>query len=208
VKPVVIETKNGEVLEAALTNEKGYKKSLERSALWTVNPETGRLLPHEPERPLDSIRDEGGWYRATVSGPEAAAARDGDTAVAAGPADAAGRDRERAGPTATAAAARGESGAGDAAAPRGDVLSRLYEVVRARQADMPEGSYTSYLFESGEEKIRKKTGEEAVELVLARDREDLIAESADLVYHLLVLLRAADIDVEEVLSELAGRLEG
>jgi phosphoribosyl-ATP pyrophosphohydrolase len=87
------------------------------------------------------------------------------------------------------------------------VLSRLTEVVRRRQQEMPEGSYTSYLFSSGLDKIRKKTGEEAVELVLARERSEVISESADLLYHLLVLLQAEGIETTEVLDELASRLE-
>lgn len=61
------------------------------------------------------------------------------------------------------------------------------------------------LFKEGAEKIRKKLGEEAIELILARDKDDIIFEAADLIYHLLVLLESADIPLEEVFAELAGR---
>ena len=70
---------------------------------------------------------------------------------------------------------------------------------------MPEGSYTTHLFEKGLDKIRKKVGEEAVELLLARDEKDVIYESADLLYHVLVLLEASDLKWAEVAGELKRR---
>ncbi|MFP4567260.1 MAG: hypothetical protein ACLFNX_12235, partial [Spirochaetaceae bacterium] len=69
MRPLVIATRDGEVLEAALVDEKGYRKSLEQGQLWTLNPETGRLLPHAPAYRLLSIADEGRWYRALVEPP-------------------------------------------------------------------------------------------------------------------------------------------
>jgi phosphoribosyl-ATP pyrophosphohydrolase len=81
----------------------------------------------------------------------------------------------------------------------------LIQVIKERKANRPEGSYTTHLFNSGIEKIRKKTGEEAIELILARRREDIAYEAADLIYHLLVLLEAEDIDLGEVLEELSRR---
>mgnify|MGYP005866851659 CR=1 FL=1 len=87
----------------------------------------------------------------------------------------------------------------------GDVLSRLAEVIRQRRIRLPEGSYTTHLFTSGEEKIRKKTGEEAVELILAREPDEVIYEAADLIYHMLVLLEALGLDYRLVLHELEKR---
>jgi phosphoribosyl-ATP pyrophosphohydrolase len=163
------------------------------------------LLPEKPARKLLSIRDEGGWYRAVVEvssiEPET---RDGRAAPTAAPEGAQTPGQPDA-PQGTPAS--GEPQGTPEREARRDVLSRLYEVVREREKSMPEGSYTSYLFASGPEKIRKKTGEEAVELVLAREHGEIVAESADLIYHLLVLLRASDIEVGEVLEELRGRLE-
>lgn len=195
MKPLVITDADGAVRAAAMTDEKGYRKSLEQGELWTLNPETGRLLPQAGSHRLVSISDEGGWYRAVVDAPAPASGNPAHTvqpkSTSAGPAASAP------GPGADSAGA----GAG------GDVLTRLSEVVRRRQGDMPEGSYTSYLFSSGLDKIRKKTGEEAVELVLARERAEVVSESADLLYHLLVLLRAQGIETAEVLDELASRLD-
>jgi phosphoribosyl-ATP pyrophosphohydrolase len=189
VKPLVITDADGAVRAAAVTDEKGYRKSVEQGELWTLNPETGRLLPQAGGHRLVSISDEGGWYRAVVDAPGGSS----DAAVqeSVGAANATPPDTSSARP-----------GAGE------DVLSRLSEVVRRRQGEMPEGSYTSYLFSSGLDKIRKKTGEEAVELVLARERAEVVSESADLLYHLLVLLRAQGIETDEVLEELASRLDG
>ena len=85
------------------------------------------------------------------------------------------------------------------------ILELLQEVLLKRKRDLPEGSYTTHLFQSGAEKIRKKTGEEAIELILASSRSEIIYESADLIYHMLVLLLSENISIEEVLTELGKR---
>jgi phosphoribosyl-ATP pyrophosphohydrolase len=85
-------------------------------------------------------------------------------------------------------------------------LEMLRQVIAGRRRDMPEGSYTTHLFTKGEDKIRKKTGEEAIELILATDRKDMVGEAADLIYHMMVLLEVKDIPIGEVLAELEARL--
>jgi phosphoribosyl-ATP pyrophosphohydrolase/phosphoribosyl-AMP cyclohydrolase len=93
----------------------------------------------------------------------------------------------------------------------GDVLEGLYEVVLARRREMPEGSYTTYLFEKGLNKILKKVGEEAAETIIAAKDEDagaLAAETADLVYHLLVLLVERGLTLEALAEELRRRRGG
>ncbi len=75
---------------------------------------------------------------------------------------------------------------------------------------MPEGAYTTYLFTEGVDKICKKVGEEATEVVIAsknRDSEELKWEAADLIYHLLVLLQEQKLDLYEVLGVLQKRHE-
>lgn len=213
MQPLVIVSGDGTVLDAVLTDEKGFRKSREQGAVWSLNPETGRLLPYEPARTLHSITDEGGWYRAVVetsAGPSGAATDAPDVVSAPGaPSEAvSGPGEPAAAPAGTDAPSpeRSEAAAAGAPSEQPDILERLYELVRERRRSMPEGSYTTYLFSSGVEKIRKKTGEEAVELVLARERAEMVSESADLLYHLLVLLCASDIEIREVLDELAGRL--
>ena len=87
-------------------------------------------------------------------------------------------------------------------------LSELERVVDDRKQNPEEGSYTSYLFEKGIDKIAKKMGEEAVETVIAaknENKEELVGETADLLYHLLVLLREKEVTLFDVCSELKKR---
>ncbi|WP_053227963.1 phosphoribosyl-ATP diphosphatase [Spirochaeta cellobiosiphila] len=86
-----------------------------------------------------------------------------------------------------------------------DVLDRLWQVIQHRNEARPEGSYTTHLFEKGVEKIKKKLGEEAVEVILANNAKEITYESADLIYHLFVLLTATNVSLESVYLELANR---
>ena len=89
-----------------------------------------------------------------------------------------------------------------------DVLQRLYDVIEARKGDDPKESYTARLFADGLPKIAQKLGEEAVETVIAGaagDAPATVRESADLLYHLLVLWAAAGIAPDEVWAELSRR---
>jgi phosphoribosyl-AMP cyclohydrolase / phosphoribosyl-ATP pyrophosphohydrolase len=89
-----------------------------------------------------------------------------------------------------------------------EILKRLEQVIIDREKEMPEGAYTTYLFEKGVDKILKKVGEEAAEVIIAaknRDPEELKWESADLLYHLLVLLVEQGLPFTEVLKTLEER---
>ncbi len=89
-----------------------------------------------------------------------------------------------------------------------DVLARLFAVIENRKGADPEGSYTASLLRQGPGAAAKKLGEEAVETVIAAlggDRAAIAAESADLLYHLLVLWAATGVEPEAVWSELARR---
>ncbi|MER1998935.1 MAG: bifunctional phosphoribosyl-AMP cyclohydrolase/phosphoribosyl-ATP diphosphatase HisIE [Lysinibacillus sp.] len=91
------------------------------------------------------------------------------------------------------------------------ILPQLKDVIAKREVDMPEGAYTTYLFDKGIDKICKKVGEEATEVVIGaknRDKEEVKWESADLMYHLLVLLQEQKVDIYEVLDVLQKRHEG
>ncbi|HHZ16021.1 MAG TPA: bifunctional phosphoribosyl-AMP cyclohydrolase/phosphoribosyl-ATP diphosphatase HisIE [Peptococcaceae bacterium] len=88
------------------------------------------------------------------------------------------------------------------------VLAWLEDLIREREKERPEGSYTTYLFEKGIDKILKKVGEESTEVVIAAKggkKEEIIYETADLFYHLLVMLRERKIELKEVWKELAAR---
>lgn len=87
-------------------------------------------------------------------------------------------------------------------------IQGLYELLLDRKAAKPEGSYTSYLFEKGLDKILKKVGEESTEVIIAAhalDKRETVYELADLAYHALVLMAELGITPDEVRSELAGR---
>ncbi len=88
------------------------------------------------------------------------------------------------------------------------ILGRVDEVIATRIREPKPGSYTNYLFDAGLDKILKKVGEEATEVVIAAKNEspeDLRGEAADLLFHLLVLLRARDLPIETVWSKLETR---
>lgn len=88
------------------------------------------------------------------------------------------------------------------------VMLELEKTIRDREQDMPEGAYTTYLFEKGVDKILKKVGEEAAEVIIAaknRDPEELKWEAADLLYHLMVLLQEQKLPLKEVLGVLNKR---
>jgi phosphoribosyl-ATP pyrophosphohydrolase/phosphoribosyl-AMP cyclohydrolase len=94
--------------------------------------------------------------------------------------------------------------------PKGDVqfLSYLQDFIEKRKNEMPEGSYTTSLFQKGTRKITQKIGEEAVETIIgamADDDENLIYEAGDLLYHLIVLLTHKGYRIEDVVRELEKR---
>lgn len=95
-----------------------------------------------------------------------------------------------------------------AVADLGRVLEDLYILLETRKRDMPEGSYTSYLFQHGLDKILKKVGEEASEVIIAAknpDRDAFTKEIADLIYHLMVLLVEQKTPLDNITNELVQR---
>jgi phosphoribosyl-ATP pyrophosphohydrolase/phosphoribosyl-AMP cyclohydrolase len=91
---------------------------------------------------------------------------------------------------------------------RADFLVYLQDLIDSRKSEMPEDSYTTKLFQKGINRIAQKVGEEAVELIIeAKDsnRDRILGEAADLVYHLLVLLSAKGYRIEEVVEVLKKR---
>ena len=87
-------------------------------------------------------------------------------------------------------------------------LFGLYNLLLQRKEEKPQGSYTTYLFEKGLDKILKKVGEECTEVIIAgkaEDKKETVYEIADLAYHVLVLMAQMGITVEDVQKELASR---
>jgi len=93
----------------------------------------------------------------------------------------------------------------------GPLLDQLYALIQSRERERPAGSYTTYLFEEGLDKILKKLGEESAETIIAAKNDDdgrLTAEVSDLIYHLLVLLVARGVSLAQVAEELQQRRRG
>ncbi|WP_319559936.1 phosphoribosyl-ATP diphosphatase [Marispirochaeta sp.] len=178
ILPLILKDEKGSIVDVLLESEKGHRKSIEQRIIWYVHKDTGRLLPYKEQTPFKEISKKSGWYEALLFPNQETL-----------PEDQMETSREAAMP----------------AAAGGDTLARLAQVIRQRRINLPEGSYTTHLFTSGEEKIRKKTGEEAVELILARNPEEIVYEAADLIYHMLVMLEALGIDYTAVLAELDKR---
>lgn len=92
----------------------------------------------------------------------------------------------------------------------GEVLCALEATLKDRKANPLEGSYTTYLYEKGVDKILKKVGEESAEVIIAAknpDKSELIYEASDLLYHLLVLLREQGVELDEIKEQLVGRMK-
>ena len=91
----------------------------------------------------------------------------------------------------------------------GEVLTALYKTIDERKSADPEKSYTARLYAKGTEKLAQKLGEETVEAIIAAvtdNRKDLVDESADMLYHLLVLWADRGVHPDEVLAELEARM--
>ena len=90
-------------------------------------------------------------------------------------------------------------------------LTQLEAIIDSRASDRTQGSYTASLIAAGHKRIAQKVGEEGIELALAAvdgDREEVLNEAADLVYHLLVLLRSQDISLSDIVTTLEMRHTG
>ena len=87
-------------------------------------------------------------------------------------------------------------------------MESLMELIEGRRTEKKEGSYTTYLFEKGLDKILKKVGEESTEVIIAakaEDKAETIYEISDLVYHVMVLMIQAGISLDDIKAELASR---
>ncbi len=204
--PLVILDEAGAVADVVACNRKSRNKSVEQGELWVALPENGRVLPYRqggvPCGPF-TLPD-------VDAAPFAVVAAFGHVSTVS---SAGGRQKnvsasdKEAAPAAPAAPSTtaAPSHNADANEARIAVLSDLADLIARRRREMPEGSYTTHLFTKGGEKIRKKTGEEAIEVILAQTSEELTSEAADLLYHLMVLLEWEGVRIETVIQELQRR---
>lgn len=156
--------------------------------LWEVHPATGVVVPAPAELCIASLRDMGGWYYAEA---QDEAGGDQDVSVGAAAPDFLVDDKK---PPKKPDEKKHQN-----------ILQAICDLAVERKKNRPEGSYTTHLFNEGEQKIRKKVGEEAVEVVLAQTDEDMANEIADLFYHLAVLLAEKNIPLSACLAKLEAR---
>ncbi len=206
---------NAESLAKTLASGETWFFSRSRQELWHKGETSGHT-----QRVLDVYVDCDGDALVVQVEPAGPACHTGATscfhtglaapqaAVASGRADEHGGDG-----TAGVAGKRGAVGSADAAMRDAavDVLLQLEQRVLQRHVERPPGAYTTYLFDKGLDKILKKVGEEATEVIIGAknaDAAEVTYEAADLLYHLLVLLRQQDIALADVFRELERRYHG
>lgn len=211
VLPVLIRNSEGELLGTGISNEKGFRKSIERQEAWLLDGNTGRLLPSRRIDGFQEIQHREGYYeiisRGFNSSNEVNPSPASDGSSQSGEAGGASTDAEAAGKN-RVSRMNGLPPADSEKSDGNDIgafLHHLEDTIRQRKKEMPAGSYTTHLFEKGEEKIRKKTGEEAVELLLARDNQELASEAADLIYHLMVLFVQREMKFGDAVDVLRSR---
>ncbi|MCB7142130.1 bifunctional phosphoribosyl-AMP cyclohydrolase/phosphoribosyl-ATP diphosphatase HisIE [Bacillus sp. NEAU-CP5] len=187
IPAIVQDAASKEVLTLAYMNRESYEKTIETKETWFYSRSRGEL-----------------WHKGATSGntQKVKAIRydcDQDALIVLA---------EPSGPACHKGSYSCFSSEKADAQDRFGILNELESVIAKRQAEMPDGAYTTYLFREGVDKILKKVGEEAAEVIIAaknRDHEELKWEAADLLYHLLVLLREQSLPLDDVLDVLAKR---
>jgi phosphoribosyl-ATP pyrophosphohydrolase len=212
VPAIVQDAQSKEVLMLAYMNEESLKRSLESGYTWFWSRSRGEL-----------------WNKGATSGHKQRIVSmsydcDGDTVLVRveqqGPACHTGRyscfynalgasaSAGRTGADAEAAADGSLNGDAEDGSNRFAILGALESVIAQRHAERPEGTYTTYLFEKGVDKILKKVGEESAEVIIAAkngDNDELRSEAGDLIFHLMVLLRERGLPLDEIMAELKNR---
>jgi phosphoribosyl-ATP pyrophosphohydrolase len=181
VRPLVV-ISGGVVVDLLAMNERAYVKTRESRSLWVTDAGGARELPYCPPHGgtarIANVQRGDSWYAVELAAENAAEGCAGDHATP-----------------------KPERAAREPDAP----LDALAATIRERKGANPDSSYTAYLFDQGADKIRKKVGEEAIEVITAASAQELVSESADLLYHLLALLEAQGVRLDHVYAELERR---
>ena len=194
VPAVVQDAQTRGVLMLAYMNAESLKRTLETGETWFWSRSRAQLW-HKGEtsgntqRVVDVFLDCDGDALVVRVEPAGPACHTGQTSCFHNVIQAAGEPQENAGDL-------------------GEVLSALHALVEARKRERPQGSYTTYLFDEGLDKILKKIGEESSETIIAAKNDDrgaLTKESCDLLYHLIVLLVERGVTLTDVRNELVRR---
>ncbi|RIX45850.1 bifunctional phosphoribosyl-AMP cyclohydrolase/phosphoribosyl-ATP diphosphatase HisIE [Paenibacillus nanensis] len=197
VPAIVQDAQSKEVLMLAYMNKESLQRTIETGATWFWSRSRGEL-----------------WNKGATSGHTQRVVSmaydcDGDTLLVRveqqGPACHTGTYSCFTHPIALQGAEAEER---EASADRFGILGRLEGVIAQRYAERPSGTYTTYLFDKGVDKILKKVGEESAEVIIAAknaDNDELRSEASDLIFHLMVLLRERGLPLDDIMAELEGR---
>ncbi|MFC4098385.1 bifunctional phosphoribosyl-AMP cyclohydrolase/phosphoribosyl-ATP diphosphatase HisIE [Paenibacillus xanthanilyticus] len=200
VPTIVQDYSSKEVLMLAYMNRESLGKSLETGSTWFWSRSRGEL-----------------WHKGATSGHTQCIVSmhydcDGDTVLVRveqqGPACHTGKYSCFFNEVPGFARQDAEGQAAEGSADRFAMLSQLESVIASRHAERPEGAYTTYLFDKGVDKILKKIGEEAGEVIIAaknNDNTELRYEASDLLFHLMVLLRERGLPLDDLMYELGRR---
>jgi phosphoribosyl-AMP cyclohydrolase / phosphoribosyl-ATP pyrophosphohydrolase len=200
IPAIVQDAQSKEVLTLAYMNEESLKKTIETKETWFWSRSRQEL-----------------WHKGETSGNKQQVVDvvydcDGDAllvkVIPAGPACHKGRYSCFAESLLSESSEKSGSAEDGSIKSRFDIINRLEQVIASREVEMPEGAYTTYLFTNGVDKILKKVGEEAGEVIIAaknRSHDELQWEVADLVFHTLVLLREQKLPLDDVLRVLEER---
>lgn len=191
VPAIVQDSTSGQVLMMAYMNKESYKKTLETGYTWFYSRSRQEL-----------------WNKGATSGntqkvKELSYDCDGDTLLV---------KVEQKGPACHTGAKSCffNRVTEEKSMDLGEVLGAIDDVLKDRKANPVEGSYTTYLYTEGVDKILKKVGEESAEVIIAAknpDKSELIYEASDLIYHLLVLLNERGVELDEIRDQLMGRMK-
>ncbi|HEX8474733.1 MAG TPA: bifunctional phosphoribosyl-AMP cyclohydrolase/phosphoribosyl-ATP diphosphatase HisIE [Pyrinomonadaceae bacterium] len=219
VPAVVQDAQTGEVLTLAYMNAESLRRTLDEGETWFWSRSRSALW-HKGETSSNTQRVVGmrvdcdGDALVALVEPSGAACHTGARSCFHHEVEGANfqqaASHQDAGMVAATKDVESDADSGMASRGLGEVLAGLYSLVEARQKERPEGSYTTYLFDAGLDKILKKVGEEAAETIIAAKNEDanaLTLEVSDLVYHLVVLLVERGVSLDSVSAELLRRSE-
>lgn len=210
VPAIVQDVRTGEVLTLAYMNHESLARTIEtqethfwsrsRNELWHKGATSGNT-----QRVIEMLADCDGDTLVVRVEPRGAACHTGARSCFG----AGGQDAENLVRTNTDETVRAiETVSPEEAESLGALLERLYLLVEKRRVERPEGSYTSYLFDKGLDKILKKIGEESAETIIAAKNPEpslLVAETSDLLFHLTVLLVERGVSLDDVRDELQQR---
>lgn len=194
-KPLIIKNQNGDIIDLLEMNQKTFNKSIENKTIWYVDSETSRELPFDENLNYTNLIEETKFYVATINKLSTICSKLENLKNS--------ENSDKNGKISQKKALNTENLSNSEW--NTQIIQSLSQVIHKRHEEMPEGSYTTYLFNKGVGKIKKKTGEEAIELLLAITDDEIIYEAADFIYHMMVYLEVKNLNFGQILDELASR---